>query len=546
MLMNRTICIFLSVLSGLLLSLAWWDGFSGLFLCIALIPLLIVEDFYAKNIFKPSFDIFWFSFISFFLWHCINLWWLAIATLVGAFTVILTNSILYSLIFWFFHYSKKVTGLKNGNLYLIVYWVAFEYLYLNTEISWPWLYLGNGFSQSVKLIQWYEFTGTLGGTLWVLIVNILLVNIVIEYIKKRSFYSVRKNIGISLIFFLIPIMISYIIFYTCQEKINPVSITIIQPNIDPYKDKFEGMHPQQQLDLLLDEAAKASESDIDYFVGPETAIQGINFENKLDTNLAVKSIRTFLQKYPKTNFVIGAETSREFLPGEILPVTARKAKNKDIFYEVYNSALQIDTSALVQIYHKSKLVVGVETMPYLRYFQFLERFTLNFGGTTEGLGSQDYRGTFTSKSSNIVVGPVICYESIYGEFVTGYAKNGANILFVITNDGWWGDSPGYRQHLNYSRLRAIESRRSIARSANTGISAFINQKGEITEKLGWGKRGYLKSSINSNNKLTFYVRYGDYIGRIALYFSLLTFCYLFWLKARQKHGKIEISRKPIK
>jgi apolipoprotein N-acyltransferase len=105
--------------------------------------------------------------------------------------------------------------------------------------------------------------------------------------------------------------------------------------------------------------------------------------------------------------------------------------------------------------------------------------------------------------------------------VTDYVKKGANLIFVITNDGWWGDTPGYHQHNAYSCIRAIETRRSIARSANTGISSLINQRGEVLQELGWWQRGAIKGILNANERLTFYVMNGDYIGRTAGFFALL-------------------------
>ncbi|MCK5169803.1 MAG: apolipoprotein N-acyltransferase, partial [Bacteroidales bacterium] len=115
----------------------------------------------------------------------------------------------------------------------------------------------------------------------------------------------------------------------------------------------------------------------------------------------------------------------------------------------------------------------------------------------------------------------------YGEFVTDYIKNGADFIFVITNDGWWGNTAGYKQHLNYSQLRAIETRRSIARSANTGISAFINQRGEILSRTQWWVRDAIKDTIKANTELTFYVKYGDYIGRLAGFLAIFIFLYAF-------------------
>ena len=173
-------------------------------------------------------------------------------------------------------------------------------------------------------------------------------------------------------------------------------------------------------------------------------------------------------------------------------------------------------------------------MPYHAVFGFLDKFAIDLGGMSGSLGKQDERSVFTSPltplqrergTRQLAVAPVICYESIYGEFLSGYIKNGAQLIFIMTNDGWWGDTPGYRQHLSYASLAAIETRRSIARSANTGISCFINQRGDISQQTNWWTPCAIKGTINSNSEMTFYVKHGDYIGRIAAYVAaFLLFC----------------------
>jgi len=107
-------------------------------------------------------------------------------------------------------------------------------------------------------------------------------------------------------------------------------------------------------------------------------------------------------------------------------------------------------------------------------------------------------------------------------------------MFVITNDGWWGDTPGYRQHFSYARLRAIETRRSIARSANTGISGFINARGDVGETLGWDVRGALTAQVGLHNRMTFYTRYGDVIGRISWYVFALGLLYFMAYRVRKR------------
>jgi apolipoprotein N-acyltransferase len=182
--------------------------------------------------------------------------------------------------------------------------------------------------------------------------------------------------------------------------------------------------------------------------------------------------------------------------------------------------MMIDRFGAIQIYHKSKLVPGVEKMPYPEAFHFLEQYALKLGGISGSLGSQKIRNVLVTPEG-IPVAPAICYESVFGDFLSLYFRKGAEILFIMTNDGWWKDTPGYRQHLQYARLRAIEFRRCVARSANTGISAFINQRGDILRQTSWWQPAVISETLYRNKKVTFYAHYGDYIGFIATFFSAL-------------------------
>jgi len=152
------------------------------------------------------------------------------------------------------------------------------------------------------------------------------------------------------------------------------------------------------------------------------------------------------------------------------------------------------------------------------------------------LGFSEKREVFTSNDGKFKAAPIICYESIYGDFVNGFVRNGANVLFIITNDGWWGNTAGHRQHFTFARLRALETRRPLARSANTGISAFIDQRGDIIEKTEYWIPAVLKANLRVNDKLTFYVIFGNYIGRISTFITImmLLISISFSLSHRQK------------
>jgi apolipoprotein N-acyltransferase len=173
-------------------------------------------------------------------------------------------------------------------------------------------------------------------------------------------------------------------------------------------------------------------------------------------------------------------------------------------------------------------------MPFQKLLAPLAKIAFDLGGTSGTLGTQKEPSVFYSPNTKTTVGVAVCYESIYGEYIGEYVQKGAQLIFIITNDGWWYDTPGYRQHLCYARLRAVETRRCIARSANTGISAFINEKGDILEKTNWWVPAALKATIDANSSLTFYAVHGDYFGRYSCVLSALMLIFLAYTIIRKR------------
>lgn len=520
--------LLLSVFSGLLLSYAWpVDGFY-LLIFIAWIPLLFVES-KLKQTGKTQLAFFGYSFIAMLLWNILTTWWIKNASFGGAMMAIIANSILMAAVLYFFHFVKVRKGSNYGYMALIAFWMTFEYIHLRWDITWPWLSLGNVFANEIEIIQWYEYTGVFGGTLWVLIVNILLFQI----LQKKAEGIEVKQLAIGVISILtFPVLISLLIFSTYKEKVNPLNVVAVQPNIDPYNEKFNGLSSSEQLSKLLKITDGKLDQKTDFLVGPETALVDYIWEDKMANAEDLKMLHALLINYPNLNILIGASTLKVFMPNETVSSTARKFGNSQEYYDSYNTALQLDNTGNIQTYHKSKLVPGVEKMPWPAVFKYIERFAIDLGGISGSLGMQDEREAFFTPNKKFAAGPIVCYESVYGEYVGEYVNKGANFLAIITNDGWWGDTPGYKQHLNYGRLRAIETRRSIVRSANTGISAIINQKGEIEQASKWWKEAAIKATININNELTFYTRFGDYLGLFAIFISMAIFVNLMLKKLK--------------
>lgn len=519
----------LSLLSGLLLAFSWFPNSFVLILFVAFVPLFIVERAISDNPGKYHIlTLFGCSYLAFFTWNIITTWWIKNASLGGAAMAITSNALLMTIVMMLTHKVKKRIGEKWGGLVFICFWITFEFIHLQWDISWPWLTLGNAFAEFPDWIQWYEYTGVFGGSLWVLLVNILIANYRLRTIDLKS--KIKKMIVIDLIIIL-PIAFSYSISAFSTVDPGDTKVVIVQPNIDPYNEKFSGSY-EEQLNKMLQLAAQKTDSTTEYLIFPETALTEELWENELEQSYSIRTLQQFLKQYPKLKIIIGASTTKVYQPEEELSATARKFTLENIYYDAYNTALQLDNSGKIQIYHKSKLVPGVEKMPFPFIFKYLGQFAIDLGGTTGSLGMQEERAVFSSPDSIIKAAPVICYESVYSEYVSNYVNNGANFIAIITNDGWWGDTPGYKQHLKYGALRAIETRKWIARSANTGISCFITPRGEIQYPTGWWVPGVIKGKIGLNKNLTFYTRFGDYIARAALYTSLLLIIYSLLIRFR--------------
>ena len=514
--------LLLSVVSGLMFSFGWpANGFAPL-LFVGFVPLLIIENYLWENRADNSrFSIVGYVFTAFLIWNSFTTYWIYNSTLAGAFAAIFLNSLFMTIVFTLFHITRReLKPVIHSYLALVAYWLTFEYVHLHWDLNWPWLNLGNGFANFHQWIQWYEYTGTFGGSLWILIVNIFLFiaikNLLNTHQVGKLFFT---NMLVAAMLIILPIIVSFFIYRNYNEIKSPISVVLVQPNIDPYKEQYRAP-PTEVLGRILKLADEKTDSLTDYIVAPESAIQEYVWEDQIGSSESAGIIRQYISRHKHIAIVIGISSRKLYLQGETLSHTARKFSDVDKYYDSYNTALYINSGSRIQLYHKSRLTPGVEMMPYPKLFKFAEKYAIDLGGTVGSLATDPERIPFKA-SNGLKIAPAICYESAYGEFIAEFVRNGANAIFVITNDGWWGNTAGHRQHFLFSVLRAIETRRSIARSANTGISAFINQRGDVSQATPYWVPAVIKQTINTNDRVTFYVRYGDYIARGAMLVAAL-------------------------
>ena len=528
--------LIIGLLGGILLSLAWSErGFAPL-LFIGFIPFLFIEDYLLKHREQyRTISVFTLTFPGFLLWNMLTTWWIWNSTEFGAILAWVLNSMFMSATLYFFHFSRRAMPSRQSQFILIFFWISYEFFHHNWDGTWPWLSLGNGFAGWYKWIQWYEYTGIFGGTLWILLVNIILYQLIIKIISKENSKLLVIHFSLFTILIVLPILLSNRQYNRYKEKPWPVDVVVIQPNVDPYNEQYT-VRPSELLARNFKLAREKTDEQTDFILSPESAIQEDIWEDRISEFHSPVDLQSFLSAYPKAGYIIGASTRYNFQQGEKISATARKYRSTEGHYDSFNSAFYLDSTGELRIHHKSKLTPGVEKMPFSKYLKPIENFAFNLGGTVGSLGIDPERTVFARPADSLKIAPVICYESVFGSYVTQYIRKGANLIFVITNDGWWGNTPGHRQHFTFSQLRAIETRRSIARSANTGISAFINQRGDVFQKTKYWEPVVIRQVINANDEITFYVKYGDYMARLSAFTAVFLLLIALSFRLRRKKG----------
>jgi len=520
----------LSILSGIFLTLSFPYTGSLFFLSfIAWVPLLLVEHSIYRNKYRSS-KVLLQAYITFFIYNAGSTYWIIFAKggEVGAILAYFLNGFLMALVFFFFHLTKRHVGQKEGYISLLFYWIGFEYFHFHWELSWPWITIGNTFADVPEIVQWYSYTGVLGGSLWILLVNLLLFKIAnnIIFVKEKWKIQTPLLYAVGLVLF-IPVLSSIWTYSSYSETKNELEIVITQPNVDPYTEKFTG-NLTSQLNRFLDQADALVTPKTQFVLAPETAISRQQNEVSFIHSATYELLKSRVRKWNGPTLFVGASTYRIF--DEPHSRASRKLEHDEGYYESYNSSVLIEAINPPQFIHKSKLVLGVEKIPFSNIFPWLEKLSIENGGTSGTLGIESEPKTL--KANGVEFAPIVCYESVYGGFIAEQCRKGAAAIFVITNDGWWENTAGHKQHHAIARLRAVETRRYVARSANTGISSVINQRGDVVHKTNYWKEDAFRATIQLNDQPTFYVKYGDVIGRSFgfVFFLLLIFTLVKYLR----------------
>ena len=532
---------FLAVLSALLLVLFWpaalyplpgAEFVPPLGVLVGFVPLMLLERS-LRDQRKGGWKLFGFAFLAMALFNLGTTWWVAGAHWSGVAATVTINGSLMAGAWAGYAFAARRGGERMAFWTLASLWLALEQLHAHWDVAFPWLDLGHSMATVPWAVQWYAFTGPAGGTVWILAINAA----VAVAMQNGTESSGLRRWHLPVLLLAGPLALSGVLWTqkgdgAQAEPPLTARVAVVQPNLDPYTEKFE-LPELWQVSQTLDRLKKdrpANAPALDWVVFPETFLPSGLEEDRLQTSAALKPLMDY-SKATGSNLMLGATTYA--LVDE--PSDASRATGDGRWYETYNSSLWLDSSGLRGTYHKSKLVVGVERMPFIGYLKpLLGDAAIALGGTSGTLGTQHQREVFGDRPGLLRAAPVICWEQDFSDYVTDYVRLGANFLAVQTNDGWWGNTPGHIQHLHYARLRAVETGLWVVRSANTGVSAIIDHRGTVLQRLDWDRAGHLEASVpDVRNEPTYYSRSGNYLGGMSVWLAPLLLLSV-WVKTRTK------------
>jgi apolipoprotein N-acyltransferase len=459
-----------------------------------------------------------------FFWGTGTLYWIGINSVPGAVLVISINALHYALLaglFSFLYRNKRALALFS----LPFIWVSVEYLRYFTDIRFNWLSLAYTQTYYLNFIQISEITG-------LLFISFILVCTAISIFLLYKNRTIKTLWSLLVMLFIILLLNGYGMkrIDDIDQKIDPlINAAFVQPNVDPFL-KWDPEFQDEMFNSLLKESKNILSEKPDIIIWPETA-------TPFYLRTRFKEIRQINQLIDSVNIYL-LTGSPDYLYD--------KEKN-EVF--TYNAAFFFRPNTLkFESYYKLALVPGSETIPFKKWFPLLRKIDVGGGDffpgkqfTTFDFTVADRLGARTDSgyqvigarpmdSTTVQLSAIICFESVFPHIVRRFILNGANLLTVITNDGWFGTTSGPYQHAQYAVYRAIENRVSIIRSANTGISGFIDPAGRWISKTALNRATSSSGFIPIATDKTFYTLYGEWFAQLSILISIIIIFYVFSAK----------------
>jgi apolipoprotein N-acyltransferase len=513
----------LLIVSGALLGFAFPPipfPFTLLMLC-ALIPYFEIIQRKEKLI-----EINQKTYLTFFAFSCVTLYWVGSwqptadpFLMISGVLLLFVNPIFFLIPSTLYYFARRTFSNKIALILYPLFWAAYEYLYMLTDASFPWLTLGSGLSYFLSFIQIADIIGAVGISIAVIYINILFTKAWEKYKEKKKIFSFPFIAGLSII--LLFILYGIIRTSTFELSDEKIKVGIIQPNLDPW-DKWSGGSIDEITQLYFELSQRAIDNGAELIVWPETAfpifLTGPTFAPVKD------SVLQFLNKN-EVYLLTGMPDLVYFDKNDSMPSDVKYSEADDFYYATYNAIMMLSPDTReIQRYGKMKLVPFGERVPFVDALPFLGdliKWGVGLSGWNVGKDTVIFKMYNESSADTLSLNGLVCYESIYPFFVAKFVQKNVDIITVVTNDSWYGKLSGPYQHKEISVLRAIENRRSLIRAANGGISCIINPLGETEAETEMLTQDLIVGNvIIQNNRSTFFTSYPMIIPGIASAASL--------------------------
>lgn len=520
----------LAVLSGVMLGCSFPPLRLGILACVGLVPLLVA--FARVGRVRDALRL---TYVAMLLFHVITLNWTGgyshgndpYMMIAGGITMVI-HPIFYFLPLGLYYIVRRKFGESAGLAALPFLWVGYEYSHSLSEWSFPWLTLGNSQSYDLARMQFISFTGIWGLSFWIIVIDVIVYILYRSLARSPGEFRPRRAIGYAAAlagFYMLPSAAGTYILSKAPPEGEPggngphITVGIVQSNVDPWAkwtrsgadlaDLYLGLTRR----LVEEHPGRAPQ----IVLWPETAITGFPLLPR--SRPLLERVRGELDSL-HLSVLTGIDHAVIYQDPSKAPPSAHRSQLSGQAYDTYNAAAFIEPGTdEVPWYGKMKMVPIAERIPYADMFAFLDfmRWGVGIGGWQIGPDTT----VFTDRETGVRFSSIICYESTYPGFVSSFVKKGASFIALITIDSWWGRMSGAFQHRQIAVFRAVENRRWIARCAVGGISCYIDPYGRSYDDTELFTERVLSRTIGTDDSLTFYTRYGDWLGESALLVALL-------------------------
>ncbi len=395
--------------------------------------------------------------------------------------------------------------MRWGAVACIAFYLSVEWFWAHGPIAMPGALLGHALANQLYFIQFIDITGVAGLSLWILCINMLLL-----LIMERT-HPFREYKSIAALLLLLLSAPAYGLWKLNSGIADPAAGTTRVAAIQPAVSSLAWSDEQDQskvpfmmalTDSLLDANLPLKSKPPDVVLWPETALPVLtNHQDSLLMNLmAWRKDKPF-----------------ELITGAILRTTTG-----DPATSYANSVLLLPKQGAIQQYNKNWLVPFAEHVPFESWLAPLTNLRVDAGGIA-GYQPGTKQPLLQLTQTPTSIGVLVCFESLFGDYTRNNANNGASFLVTLSNIGWWGSQLAPAQYLAFSKLRAIESRRSLIINTVTGPAIIVDPMGNTIAQYGWMQRGVLLADIPHVSGHSFYVKHGDWLSLLGLVISMLLF-----------------------